>query len=102
MLKRNRLLIAWLLLAICIRIFSLFPVAVEKWYATGIYPLISQIQRILFGWIPFSIGDLLYAAVIIYLITAVFRIYKVWRRKHFNRSYFFLKLRKFITILLAI
>ena len=102
MLKRNRFLIAWILLAICIRIFSLFPVAVEKWYSTGIFPVISQLQRIVFGWIPFSIGDLLYAAVIIYLITAVYRMYKVWRRKHFNRNYLLIKFRKLITILLAV
>jgi hypothetical protein len=102
MLKRNRVLIVWLSLAVCIHIFSLFPSAVEKWYATGIYPLISQLQRILFGWIPFSIGDLLYAAVVIYLISAVFRIYRVWRQKHFNRVYLVSKFRKTITILLAV
>src|SRR5688572_19425910 len=102
MLKRNRVLIGWLLPAIFIRIFSLFPNAVEEYYATGIYPYISGLQRILFGWIPFSIGDFLYAAVVIYLITATFRIYRVWRNKNFNRNYFISKFRKSITALLIV
>jgi len=34
------------------------PSLVEEYYANGIYPFISKFLRIIFGWIPFSIGDL--------------------------------------------
>ena len=55
-------------LALLIKIFSYFPDAVEKYYAQGFYPFISRILRILLGWIPFSAGDLLYGALIIWII----------------------------------
>ena len=102
MLKRNRALFIWLVLALCIRIFSLFPDAVEAYYSNGLYPVIGQIQRLLFGWIPFSIGDLLYAAVIIYLFSSVSRLYKVIRYKKFNNEFVLSKLKKWITVLLVI
>jgi hypothetical protein len=37
------------------------PIFVETYYSNGIYPYISSFFRIIFGWIPFSMGDLLLA-----------------------------------------
>ena len=65
---------AWICLVVLaagIKIFSLFPGAVEKYYAMGFYPWIARLQRILFGWLPFSMGDLLYGAIIIWLIVGM-------------------------------
>ncbi|WP_133644897.1 DUF3810 domain-containing protein [Zeaxanthinibacter enoshimensis] len=39
------------------------PEMVENYYSRGIYPYISSFLRSLYGWIPFSIGDLLYTAI---------------------------------------
>lgn len=36
---------------------------IEKNYANGLYPRLSSTLRILFGWIPFSFGDILYTVV---------------------------------------
>jgi hypothetical protein len=77
-----------LLAAIAIKIFSLYPSAVEEYYSNGIYPYISSFQRILFGWIPFSIGDVFYGIVILWLINQVIRIIKTIRAKKANRTYF--------------
>ncbi len=52
------------------------PDWVENYYSEGIYPLISRFLRILFGWIPFSFGDLLYTAL---TIMAVRYLYLRWR-----------------------
>ncbi len=41
------------------------PSVVESYYSDGIYPVISQFFRILFGWIPFSIGEMVYVILII-------------------------------------
>lgn len=41
---------------------------VEKFYTYDFYPRLSLLLRTLLGWIPFSIGDLIYAIVIIYII----------------------------------
>ncbi|HVU58541.1 MAG TPA: DUF3810 domain-containing protein, partial [Puia sp.] len=50
-----------LVLAAGVKLFSFSSNAVEKYYSTGIYPLIARLERLLFGWLPFSIGDILYA-----------------------------------------
>ena len=49
---------------------------IEKYYSNGMYPFISKIFRALFGWVPFSVGDIIYFTLI---LSAVF--YVVSRRK---------------------
>ncbi len=39
------------------------PQWVERWYSRGLYPYISVFFRGLYGWLPFSVGDLLYFAL---------------------------------------
>ena len=53
---------------LCIRILSHYPQFVENWYSTGIYPVISSLIRAGLGYLPFSLGDFLYALFIIMLI----------------------------------
>lgn len=48
--------IQWVL----IQYLSAKPALVERFYSTGIYPHLSEALRFLLGWIPFSIGDVLY------------------------------------------
>ncbi|HMI79509.1 MAG TPA: DUF3810 family protein, partial [Ferruginibacter sp.] len=50
-----------------IHIYSNDAVRVENQYSTGIYPVFGRVLRYLFGWIPFSLGDVLYGSVIIWL-----------------------------------
>lgn len=38
---------------------------IEKYYSNSIYPFISKIFRVLFGWVPFSIGDIIYFTLIV-------------------------------------
>ena len=59
--KTNKItwIIAVLLIA-GIKIFTSNSLWVERFYSTGFYLFYSRIQRILFGWIPFSLGDILY------------------------------------------
>ncbi len=40
------------------------PDVVETYYSEGIYPVISKFLRTLFGWLPFSVGDLFYTLLI--------------------------------------
>lgn len=40
------------------------PEWVETYYSNGIYPIISQFFRFLFGWIPFSVGEVIYTLLI--------------------------------------
>jgi hypothetical protein len=88
--------------ALVIKIFSLSPSLVEQYYSTGIYPHIASFQRILFGWIPFSVGDIFYAVVVVWLITQVIRLIKVIKRKQANRQYFILAGQRIIKVVLIV
>jgi len=63
--------------ALAIKTFSFFPEAVEKYYSNGFYLFISRLLRILFGWIPFSLGDIGYTLLGLYLL---FRLVRFGRR----------------------
>ena len=81
---------AWIILiglAIIIKVFSFFPDAVEKYYASGIYPVISATQRILFGWLPFSVGDLFYGAVAVWLLYTLYHTVRRVVKRDTTRKY---------------
>lgn len=72
-----------LAVSILIFIFSLFPAAVERWYSTGVYRGISTTQRMITRWLPFSLGDVLYVALSIWiLVKLVVWIRRIIRRDH--------------------
>ena len=73
--------------AAAIKIFSFFPGAVEKYYAQGFYPVIAWLLRWLFGWIPFSVGDIFYCAVGIYFYYKLFFFIKRLYQKKVDRKY---------------
>jgi hypothetical protein len=62
-----------LFIAISIKLFSLNHTLVEQYYSTGLYIFISNSLRIVTGWLPISIGDVLYAAVAIWMIVKLVR-----------------------------
>ena len=45
-----------------------YPELIENYYSKGVYPFISKLYRLVFGWLPFSMGDLIYAILIIFAI----------------------------------
>ena len=53
-------------------VFRYEPTLTEQWYSTGLYPYIGRTVRFLLGWIPFSVGDILYTVLplgaILYII----------------------------------
>ncbi|MEO6844905.1 MAG: DUF3810 family protein, partial [Ginsengibacter sp.] len=82
-LKQNRNL--WLVaifLVLLIKLFSANKNWVEAFYVTKFYSFFSRILRVIFGWIPFSIGDFLY------LIASFWLCWKVVKnvRMLFNRE----------------
>lgn len=42
-----------------------YPEVVEKYYSNWLYPIIASFFRSLFGWVPFSIGDIIYFLLIL-------------------------------------
>ncbi|WDF55051.1 DUF3810 domain-containing protein [Mucilaginibacter sp. KACC 22063] len=74
---KNKVVIIILLAAIIVIITNLPPQFVETFYSEGLYKGISWILHPLLGWLPFSVGDLIYIAVIGYLIYAVFNFFRL-------------------------
>jgi len=58
------------------------PAFIEFYYSNGIYPVISSFFRIILGWIPFSVGDLLVAFGLFIFIRFLIRLIKT-RFKNF-------------------
>jgi effector-binding domain-containing protein len=57
------------------------PSLVESYYSNGIYPALSSFFRMLLGWVPFSVGDLL----IFYLLYVSFRfVYRLYKTRFRN------------------
>ncbi len=48
---------------IVLKWLSSYPELIEAYFSKGVYLYLSLFFRFLFGWIPFSIGDILYASL---------------------------------------
>lgn len=63
--KRTKLILTALLIIqiLFLQLLKFFPEFIESYYSNGLYPIISTMSRYLFGWIPFSIGDVFYTLI---------------------------------------
>lgn len=69
-----------ILQVIGISVIKNYPEFVEQFYSNGLYLFFSKLMRYTFGWLPFSVGDVLYTLAIVYLLKWLYtnrkRIYK--------------------------
>ena len=96
---------SWILLvvlSIFIKWASWYPGWVERNYSGGIYPGLARVQRILFGWIPFSIGDLFYGFLVLVILYKTFNLFRTLWRRQFNRAYFTTGLQQIIFFFLFV
>lgn len=49
---------------------------IEEYYSNGIYPYISRFLRLIFGWLPISIGDLIGLILICLFVSETYKIIK--------------------------
>jgi hypothetical protein len=87
-------------LVVAIRVFSHFPSAVENYYSKGFYPVIARVQRFVFGWIPLSIGDILYLGVILLLIYRLVRLIRALIRREAGNNWLKLLLGRMVFVVL--
>ncbi len=75
--------IAWALLPqiLVVKLLGSYPDFVEQYYSNGAYPVISKFFRFLLGWIPFSIGDIIYFVIICLSIGYLFY-HRKYIKKH--------------------
>jgi hypothetical protein len=101
---KKRLLFIGILfvLAMITRWYSSNAIRVEEGYSTGVYGAIAAALRLLFGWLPFSVGDILYGLAGIWLIWKLGRLIKALYRKKITGESFTGGCLKFTTMLLLI
>ena len=64
-----------IIIIVAIHILSVYTNWIEKFYSTHIYKFLSYILRIITGWLPFSIGDIIYGCVFIWLIYKIIQFF---------------------------
>ena len=72
---KNSIAIALIPQILLVQLLAWNPEFVESYYSKGLYPLLSRLYRFLLGWIPFSIGDILYFILSIWFL---YFLYKNW------------------------
>src|SRR5580658_3233309 len=95
--------ITWVCLfavAVAIKVFSFFPGAVEKYYSRGIYPIIAWTQRVLLGWVPFSVGDLVYGVVVVVVLVWLVRSIRKLRRGEAGKDWGWRLVRRVVFVVL--
>ncbi len=102
-LTRKKFQLAIILLAcVFIHFYSADNGRVESGYTGQLFPLVSRGLRIMFGWIPFSIGDIFYGLVGIWLVVKLFNFCKKLLHQQTRNQYktgLFLKLSNLVLIL---
>ena len=58
---------------------------IDTWYVNGLYKWLSPIVLALTAWVPFSVGDILYIIVILYVLFQLKQIPSLWRWKYLIR-----------------
>ena len=73
--KNPKLYIALALIPqiLVVKALTYIPETVETYYSNGLYQWVSKLFRLVFGWLPFSFGDIFYTLSIIYIIRWFFK-----------------------------
>lgn len=96
---------SWVLLitlALLVKYASTQVIWVEENYSNGLYPIISRVQRALFGWIPFSVGDLFYLFLILVILFKTTQFLRYLVQKKIDRNYLLSGLKQLIFFFLFI
>ena len=91
-----------LVFVVLIRVYSADELRVEQGYSSGIYPGLVLVLRLLFGWLPFSIGDLLYGLFGIWILWKLVKGIKMLYKKQVSWKGFAIRCFKILTLFLVI
>lgn len=101
-LLRDRKLLILFFAAVAIRLFAAKAEWVEKYYTYGFYPLLSQLLRWLLGWIPFSVGDVLYVAAFFWLVLKTWKLVRLLAKRRMKEYLSHVLFRKYLRLVLGI
>lgn len=98
-LTRKRVLYLLLIgIVLIIKIVSLDRDIVERWYSTSIYKGIAVVLRVITGWLPISLGDIIYILVIFWIGKTLIRVVKTIIKKRTTRAWWLKGLKKALVI----
>lgn len=100
--RRNAGITILLLIAVIIRFIAMHPLWIEQYYLPQIYLPVSSVMRFCLGWLPFSLGDLLYALAGGMLILNGFFFVKKLIRKDISKVYLLQIFKRMIVIFLSV
>jgi hypothetical protein len=101
-LLRDKLFLSLLAFTIFIKLLSLNEAWVERYYTYGFYPYVSRTLRFLFGWLPFSIGDILYIVAVIYLVYKAVKFLRVLAKRQVKQYLRWVLVKKLLHLALWI
>ena len=101
-LLRDKVFLILLALTVFIKLLSLNEAWVEQYYTYGFYPYISRTLRFLFGWLPFSIGDLFYLVAFFYLLFKVLKFIRILGKRLVKQYLRWVLLKKLLRLVLWI
>jgi len=84
-----------------IQVVQQFPNIVETYYSNGVYHFISIVFRILFGWIPFSVGDVFYLLVVAWILMNCVKTIKLMLQNQYSGKLLLVQLRQIAIFLLS-
>jgi len=90
------------IVAIILKVVSFFPNFIEQYYTGTVYPVIASVLRALTGWIPFSVGDVIYSLCVIWLIIRLFKTSHATIKRKVTKESFFRSFQRSIIIILWI
>ncbi len=90
---KNAIAISLIPQIILVKWLANYPQFIETYYSKGLYTVISNFSRTLWGWIPFSLGD------IGYTLLALFALYYLITKRHSILSSPFIFLKNIVCVL---
>jgi hypothetical protein len=91
-----------LMIALLLKILSLFPLFIEQYYSSNFYFFVSSFLRTLTGIIPFSIGDLFYTGFVIWIMVRLYKTSKATFTRSITRESFLSSFQRTVSIILWI
>jgi len=101
-LLRDRTLLFLFFLAIMIKLFSMNEAWVEQYYTYGFYPYVSKLLRLLLGWIPFSVGDLVYLVAFFLLVAKTWKLLRLLAKRQVKEYLSWILFRKYLKLVVWI
>lgn len=99
---RDRWLLFLLGLSILLKLFSMNGLWVERYYTHGFYPAFSKVLRFLLGWIPVSIGDIVYLLAFIYLVIKTWKLLRILVKRQVKEYLSWILFKKYLKLVLWI